>query len=182
MITQSILHDDMNGHTLPIIRLRALEPEDLDMLYKIENDYQLWGVGATNVPYSRYALHDYIAHASNDIYTDQQVRLIVENEDGETIGIADLTNFDPRHRRAEVGLVIMHQYRCRGYGQAVLMDMCRYARQMLNLHQLYAVIATDNQQSLRLFNKCGFDEMATLKDWLLYGKEYKDSVIMQFIL
>lgn len=44
------------------IRLRALEPEDLDMLYEIENDRSLWNVGATNVPYSRYTLHDYIAH------------------------------------------------------------------------------------------------------------------------
>ena len=53
--------------TTPEIRLRALEPEDLDLLYKIENDMKLWNVGATNVPYSRYTLHDYIATASNDI-------------------------------------------------------------------------------------------------------------------
>ena len=35
---------------LPRIRLRALEPEDLDVLYGIENDHSLWSVGATNVP------------------------------------------------------------------------------------------------------------------------------------
>ena len=40
------------------VLLRALEPEDLDMLYQIENNRQLWDVGTTNVPYSRYALHD----------------------------------------------------------------------------------------------------------------------------
>ena len=39
------------------IRLRALEPEDLDELYQIENDRRLWDVGLTNVPYSRFALH-----------------------------------------------------------------------------------------------------------------------------
>ena len=32
------------------IRLRALEPEDLDILYAIENDADLWNVGITNVP------------------------------------------------------------------------------------------------------------------------------------
>ena len=57
------------------IHLRAIEPEDLDFLYRIENDVKLWNVGITNVPYSRYALHDYVANASGDIYTDHQVRL-----------------------------------------------------------------------------------------------------------
>lgn len=81
------------------IRLRAMEPEDLDLLYHIENDRSVWGVSSTNVPYSRYALHDYVAHAQNDIYTDKQVRLIITKETGETIGLLDLMNFDPSSAR-----------------------------------------------------------------------------------
>ena len=46
------------------IFLRALEPEDLDFLYEMENDESLWEVGSTNVPYSRQMLLDYIATAS----------------------------------------------------------------------------------------------------------------------
>ena len=74
------------------VRLRAMEPEDLDMLYHIENDRSLWNVSATNVPYSRYALHNYIADAKNDIYIDGQVRLIIENEQQETVGVIDLVD------------------------------------------------------------------------------------------
>lgn len=88
------------------IRLRALEPEDLDFLYEMENDESLWEVGRTNVPYSRQVLLDYITTATADIYTDKQVRLIVENELQEAVGIIDLMNFDPRHQRAELGIVI----------------------------------------------------------------------------
>ena len=51
----------------PEVKLRAMEPEDLDLLYSIENDMVLWNVGTTNVPYSRYVLHDYIANSSCDI-------------------------------------------------------------------------------------------------------------------
>ena len=29
----------------PKVHLRAIEPEDLDMLYRIENDVKLWNVG-----------------------------------------------------------------------------------------------------------------------------------------
>ena len=62
---------------LPTVNLRALEPEDLDLLYRIENDDELWAVGVTNVPYSRYLLHDFVSSSSGDIYTDKQVRLII---------------------------------------------------------------------------------------------------------
>ena len=74
------------------VNLRAMEPEDLDLLYRIENDHELWSLGSTNVPYSRYALHEYMANSTGDIYTDKQVRLIIENEDRVTVGLADLTN------------------------------------------------------------------------------------------
>ena len=87
---------------IPVVNLRAIEPEDLDVLYQIENDEALWDVGITNVPYSRYTLHDYIAQSAGDIYTDRQVRLMIENEQRQTVGIVDIVNFQPQHLRAEV--------------------------------------------------------------------------------
>ena len=84
----------MSEMNLTTVRLRAMEPEDLDFLYNIENDRELWNVGNTNVPYSRYVLHDYIANATNDIYSDGQVRMIVENAEGCTVGMADLFDFN----------------------------------------------------------------------------------------
>ncbi len=76
-----------------------MEPEDLDVLYQIENDPGTWCVGVVNVPYSRYLLHDYIANATGDIYADKQVRLMIENVEGACVGMVDLVNFDPRHSR-----------------------------------------------------------------------------------
>ena len=46
------------------LRLRPLEPEDLDWLYSIENDTALWDTSNTDIPYSRYALRQYIAEQS----------------------------------------------------------------------------------------------------------------------
>ena len=99
--------NEMNGKgSKPLVYLRALEMEDLEFLYEVENDRSLWGVGCTNVPYSRQMLIDYIASASADIYADRQMRLIIENGQHETVGMVDLINFDPRHLRAEIGIVI----------------------------------------------------------------------------
>ena len=128
-----------------VVKLRAMEPEDLDVLYRIENDMALWNVGCTNVPYSRYTLHNYIADNTNDIYTDKQLRLMVENDKGETVGIVDLMNFEPRHQRAELGIVIMDKYRNCGYATAAIKEVIGYARNILHIHQLFAFIDTISQ-------------------------------------
>ena len=48
--------------------LRAAEPEDLDLMYLIENDIALWAMGSSNVPYSMYTLRQFIEQTSNDIH------------------------------------------------------------------------------------------------------------------
>ena len=164
------------------IKLRAMEPEDLDLLYRIENDPVLWNVGTTNVPYSRYVLHDYIANASGDIYTDRQVRLIIENRVGETVGTIDITNFDAKNMRAEVGIVIVCDYRRQGNALSALRQIADYALRVLHLHQLYAIISSDNEAALQLFQKAGYKEALQLNDWLYDGKNYQSDVLMQIFL
>ena len=54
------------------IYLRACEPEDLEVMYHIENNTSLWEVSGITVPYSRYTLKQYIESSKNDIYADKQ--------------------------------------------------------------------------------------------------------------
>lgn len=172
----------MSMEKQPEVVLRAIEPEDLDNLYQLENDHRLWNVGATNVPYSRYALRDYLVHCTSDIYADRQVRLMIDNAEGVSVGIADLMNFDPRHLRAEVGIVVKQPFRRMGYGRAALESLSDYASSLLHLHQLYAVVAADNEPSLQLFAKAGFCSGGQLREWLFDGREYRDACLLQKFL
>ena len=167
----------------PHVILRAMEPEDLDTLYKIENNQELWAVSATNVPYSRFALHEYVETNTNDIYADKQVRLMIDNDAGETVGIIDLMNFSPQHSRAEVGIVIMKPHRQKGDATAAMEKLVAYARQTLHLHQLFLVTECDNENCLLLFEKLGFEKTALLKQWLQQKEGvYKDACLMQLFL
>lgn len=168
--------------SLPEVYLRAMELEDLEFLYRVENDRSLWDCGSTNVPYSRRVLRDYIVSSQNDIYADGQVRLLVENADRELVGIADYINFDPRHQRAEIGLVILSEYRRMGYGKAVIAKMLQGARHIWHLHQVYACVGVNNEASMALFQQMGFTPTALLKDWLYIGGAYQDAQWMQRVL
>lgn len=171
-----------NNEVLPDIKLRAIEPEDLDILYRIENDEMLWDVGISNIYYSRYILHEYIANTKGDIYIDKQARLIIENHDNDVIGIVDIVDFDPRHLRAEIGIVIQKRYRHMGYAKTAILHVVRYARDILHLNQLYAYVNADNTNSIKMFGNAGFIKSAELKDWLYDGYEYHNAIIMQYFI
>lgn len=164
---------------LPEISLRSMEPEDLDFLYGIENDPTIWDVGATNVPYSRYTLYEYIANSKNDIYADRQVRLIIEDSQKHAVGTLDITDFDPRHMRAQVGIVIQKSYRHKGLAQAALTKASHYAFHTLGLHQLYAIVPDSNQASLKLFENCGFTLTSELRDWLRQDNTFTKACLLQ---
>lgn len=166
----------------PTVRLRAVEPEDLELLYSIENDRKLWNVGATNVPYSHYVIRNYIANTSSDIYADKQLRLIVETLDGTAVGIVDLVNFDPRHLRAEIGIVILDAYRRQGYAYAAFSQLLDYSSSVLHLNQLYAVVAVNNEPCISLLSKLRFSSSATLQQWLLGDDGFEDAVLMTKLL
>lgn len=172
----------MNNEHNSTVSLRAMEPEDLDVLYRIENDTKLWNVGCTNVPYSRFTLHNYIADCKNDIYADRQLRLMIEDTDGEDVGIIDIMNFEPRHMRAELGIVVMNRYRRHGYASAAVRKIISYACNTLHLHQLYVIIDVDNKASESLFLSLGFKQCSSLKDWLYKDGRYVDAIMMQLLL
>ncbi len=159
------------------IHLRALEPEDLELVYQIENDPLFWQYGAATVPYSRYALRQYIASQQNDLFADGQVRLVIE-KDGTAVGFADLTNFDAVHLRAEIGLALLPDYQGQHIGELAMQELCSYARR-LHVHQLYAIIATTNKAATRLFERLAFAPSATLKDWLRSDDGFTDAVVWQ---
>ena len=164
------------------IRLRALEPEDLALLYRWENDPDLWSVGTTLAPYSKYLLKEYIAESHRDIFDLKQLRMIIELiATKEAIGIIDLFDFDPHSRRAGTGVMVSSGFQKKGYGMQALELLCGYAFSFLKLHQLYAHIPVNNQSSKKLFGRCGFEITGTLTDWISTENGYMDVWIVQKI-
>lgn len=165
------------------IHLRALEPEDLEFVYQIENDESIWEVSNTQTPYSRFLIRQYLENAHQDIYEAKQLRLaICLNESNSTIGLIDLFDFDPKNNRAGIGILIQNTSdRNKGVGSEALDLLICYAFQQLQLHQLYANIGEDNQASLHLFTKFGFEKIGIKKQWNKVNNVYKDELLFQLI-
>lgn len=162
--------------------LRALEPEDLDVLYRWENDSDLWHFGSTLMPYSKFALREYLSNATQDIFQSRQLRLmIVEKSENKAIGTIDLYDFDPLNLRAGVGILLDADYRKKGYGSLALHLMREYAFRFLLLNQLYAYVPENNEPSYRLFRGNGYEESGLLRLWLKTEAGWTDVRFMQLI-
>ena len=166
-----------------LVRLRALEAEDLDMLYLWENDTSLWKHGGNIAPFSRKLLADYIDTYDGDIFKALQLRFMIVSVDTDTpVGMIDLYDFDAVNRRAGVGIMIDPANQSRGFVKSALELLCRYCYVRLGMHQLYALVAIDNSPSIALFQGCGFRTCGRIRSWLRQGESYTDAYMMQRLL
>ena len=165
------------------IYLRALEPEDLEFIYTIENDESIWEISHTQTPYSRFLIRQYLENAHQDIYEAKQLRLVIcLNDSVVPIGLIDLFDFEPQHNRAGIGILIQNSNnRNVGVGSEALQLLIDYSFSKLQLHQLYANIGVDNEASLQLFTKFGFQKVGIKKQWNKVNNVYKDEALFQLI-
>lgn len=151
----------LNGNT---ISLRALEPGDANLLYNWENNRELWPVSFTLTPFSRFILEEFVQSAYNDIYTNKQLRLMVQKQEN-AIGIIDLFEFDPQHARCGVGIYIHEDHRLSGCAAECIELIKEYCFNTLLLKQVFAHVNALNLPSLALFEKTGFEKTGLKKAW-----------------
>ena len=164
-------------------RLRALEPGDIDLMYAWENDTAVWSVSGSLAPFSRHTLERFIQEQQFDIFQTRQQRLVIETLGGIPVGALDFFELDPINRRAGIGILIHDDaLRGKGYASDAVETACRYAREVLNLHQLWCNVGSDNAPSRRLFAKAGFAEGGVKRDWLWRPGGYGDEILLQKIL
>ncbi len=171
------------------IRLRAVEPTDIDRMYVWENDASVWAVSGTLVPFSRHTLQRFLEEQQYDLLQTRQQRLIIETRPSavgdapRAVGAADLFDLDMLHRRAGIGILIhAPEDRSRGYARDAVETLCRHGREVLGLHQLWCTVRADNAASLRLFEACGFERTGCKRDWLRTPEGWRDELLLQRML
>jgi len=162
------------------IQLRAVEPTDLEQLYKWENNPSLWIVGNTRQPYSKFALKQYILQSSKDIYESRQLRLmIMDKNSGETVGTVDLFDFDIHNSRIALGLFIESAHQGKGYASTSLHLIEDYIFNFLKINQLYCHISELNTVSRSMFEKKGYETNGILKNWIKTPEGFENIIVFQ---
>ena len=167
------------------IKLRAVEPEDIDFLFHLENKPELWHVSQTLVPFARFDMEQYVFSLNKqDPFVAGQVRFIIEltqDDDPKVIGAIDLFALDAINRRGGVGIVLLESYRGKSFAGMALDILIDYGFNFLNLHQLFCNIESANEASLKLFRRRGFETAGVKKEWKRKNGVWVDENLLQLI-
>jgi len=161
--------------------LRALEPEDLALIYHIENNEDNWEVSQTQTPFSKYVIKQYLENAHKDIYEVKQLRMVICALNKDPLGLVDLFDYDPKNHKIGVGILILEKARNQKIATETLQLILKYALTNLNVHQVYAHILEDNTASIKLFKKLNFQMSVIKKDWIFENNQYKNEYLFQYI-
>jgi len=162
------------------IKLLALEPEHIDLLYDWENDINIWRISQTVVPYSKELLQQYISSAQ-DIQVHGQIRFIISHKD-KPVGTIELFDYDPVDARAGVGIMLDNSHRREGIASKSLQIIVKYSKEILLLNQLYCNIIEENTISKRLFEGAGFISTGKKLDWIRCQNGYQSVMFYQLLL
>lgn len=165
------------------VAIRALEPDDANLIYAWENDKSAWNHSDNLLPYSYFQIEQFILD-EHDIYRSRQVRFIIEKvskKSRKAVGMIDIYDLHPHHRRAGIGIYIDSASRKQGIGSAALKLIADYAFDTLALHQLFCHILPENEASVRLFTRMGFSISCRQKEWFFADGKYHDQLLMQLI-
>lgn len=163
------------------IFLRALELEDINYLFSIENNEKYWSISDSQIPFSKYLLNRYLKNSHMDIYEAKQLRLVITDFRENTIGLIDLFDIDFKNNRAGVAIIINEKMRNKGFAKEALEMLIKYSKTHLSLHQLYCNILEDNTHSVNLFKSVQFKEVGLKKDWIKFDGKYKNEMLLQLI-
>ena len=95
---------------------------------------------------------------------------IADPATGELVGICVLGSLNLRHRRAEVSFVLRRDRWGQGLASAALGLLFAFCFETLKLHRLEADVDPDNQRSLHLLERLGFQREGRLRErWNTYG-------------
>ena len=163
------------------ITLRALEPSDIEFLFGVENNTEFWELSNTLTPYSKHLLENYIQNAHQDIYEAKQFRFVIQDETKKQVGFIDLFDFDPKHQRVGIGIIIVSDEQNKGYAKDALHCLCGYCFHHLNVQQVFANITNDNKKSIALFESLNFERTGTKKNWIFSNGAFKDEYFYQLL-
>tara|TARA_B100001758_G_scaffold247942_1_gene268824 strand:+ start:31701 stop:32186 length:486 start_codon:yes stop_codon:yes gene_type:complete len=143
------------------IILRPLKDSDFHLLEKIENNINNWQFGSENKIYSKDELLEYISNSKIDIRLAKQFRFVIDFNRA-PIGFIDLFNY--AIDSADVGIIILNNYRRRGFAKEALSLLLIYANKTLNIETLYCRIKKNNISSMKLFTSCGFHAISNQEE------------------
>lgn len=117
-------------------------------------------------------------------FTERNERInwaITEKGSDKLMGIIGYPNIRQDSHRGEIGYVMHHDYRRKGFLYEAFIASLNYGFDVMNLHSIEAIIRPENAASIAVVEKAGFVREAYFKDYIYHNGRYWDEIIYSLI-
>ena len=139
------------------IFLRLLQPTDVDVILKWENNPENWNISGTVNPFTREEIFNFV-NANHDIEKNEQIRYVIcLKSTKEPVGTIDLFEYNSQDNIVGIGVLIANEeHRKKGFAKEALNLIIAYCRNELHIVTIFCNIVKKNKASIRLFEGCEF--------------------------
>lgn len=157
------------------VRLRAIEPADVDVVCAWNQDSEMARhLDFVWPPQSRESVRQWAERTATREPKDDVHFFIIENLAGEAVGQIDTHHVDRRVGAFSYGISIRAEHRRRGYAAAAVLLVLRYYFDELRYQKVTVEVHADNPDSLRLHERLGFQVEGRLRRMLYVHGQYVD--------
>ncbi len=150
-------------------KTRPILDSDLQSVYQALSNptvYQYYGVRYHTLEATKEQMQWYKSLVANN--KGEWWAITSENEQ-EFYGACGLNNYEPEHRKAEVGFWLLPEYWGKGLAYRAVNQLLQYGFQKWNLHRIEAFVESGNRGSEKVLTRLGFAHEGTMRDY-----EFKD--------
>ena len=159
--------------------IREAKIEDLKEIFAIYNEEVLSGIATFDTePVNEV---DQLSWLSK---RDRRHPVLVVELEGRVVAWGSLNPYSPRkaYELTATGSIYVHKdFQGKGYGKKILLALIEEARKR-GLRAILALIAAENEGSLKLHLKCGFQKVGELKKVGFKFGRWLDVVILEYLL
>lgn len=158
------------------VRLRGPRSEDADALFRLFADPQVMRYWSRPPMTTRSEAEGLIEEIDQSFSQRTKLNwMLTLRSDDAVIGTCTLFQFEPRHRRAEVGYALRSDHWSRGIATEAVTLALAWAFRVLGLHRIEADIDPRNQGSRKLLERLGFVSEGILRERYFVGDEISDT-------
>lgn len=156
------------------LTLRTFELTDNEFIHGLINNPDIMNYWFEEPYHSKTLIDERFEKEKNDPHT----RSFILTNGEESLGLIQLIDIHYVHRKAEFAIMIDPKQQGKGYSSIATRLAMDYAFKTLNLHKLYLYVDEINEKAIHVYEKCGYQTVATLPEEFFVDGSYHNVIVM----
>jgi len=164
---------------LKLIELTHQHVQSIYEIFSLNEVTRYYGTNSFTLPAEAYQLIDMF---HRNFLDKRGIRWGIKlKENQRIVGTLGLNGLHLKNKRAEIGYEIHPSFWRNGFALEAINEVLRFSFMRLELHRIGAVVYPENEASLRLLVKLGFNKEGVLRGYMYQNEQFHDTCVMSLL-